>query len=54
MGQLAVIDNSKEIFAKLFYNMRYGLKFKKLNIDKSFSECLIIRRMDQTEKDIFL
>ena len=52
MKHLAVIDNSKDFLKKMAYNMIYGRKFKKLNIDKSLSDSLINRRKDSYAKDI--
>lgn len=53
MNKLARVEDKKNFVAKLFYNIRYSNKFKKLNIDKSFSETLIDRRKDSAEKEIF-
>lgn len=53
MKQLAVIDESKDFLAKFAYNIIYGRKFKKLNIDKNLSDSLIDRRKDYYAKDIF-
>lgn len=53
MKELNVIDNSKDFFKKITYNIMFGRKFKKLNIDKSLSEMLIARSKDSAEKDIF-
>ena len=53
MKHLAVIDDSKDFLAKFAYNIIYGRKFKKLNIDKKLSDTLIERREDYDEKDIF-
>ena len=52
MKQLAVIDESKDFLAKFAYNIIYGRKFKKLNIDKNLSDSLIDRRKDYYAKDI--
>ena len=52
MKHLAVIDNSKDFLKKMAYNMIYGRKFKKLNIDKSLSDSLINIRKDSYAKDI--
>lgn len=52
MKHLAVIDDSKDFLAKFAYNIIYGRKFKKLNVDKSLSESLIDRRKDSYAKDI--
>ena len=35
MKHLAVIDESKDFLKKMAYNIIYGGKFKKLNVDKS-------------------
>ena len=56
MKHLAVIDDSKyflkEFAYKFAYNIIYGRKFKKLNIDKRLSDSLIDRRKDYYAKDI--
>lgn len=52
MKHLAVIDESKDFLAKFAYNIMYGRKFKKLNIDKKLSDSLIYRRKDSYAKDI--
>ena len=52
MKHLAVIDDSKDFLAKFAYNIIYGRKFKKLNIDKRLSDSLIDRRKDYYAKDI--
>lgn len=52
MKHLAVIDDSKDFLKKIAYNIMYGRKFKKLNIDKSLSDSLIDRRKDSYAKDI--
>ena len=52
MKHLAVIDDSKDFLKKMVYNIIYGRKFKKLNVDKSLSDSLIDRRKDSYEKDI--
>lgn len=52
MKDLAVIEESKDFFKKIVYNIGYGIKFKKLNIDKSFSETLIYRSDGADEKAI--
>ena len=52
MKQLAVIDESKDFLKKIAYNIIYGRKFKKLNIDKRLSDSLIDRRKDYYAKDI--
>ncbi len=52
MKHLAVIDDSKDFLKKIAYNIIYGGKFKKLNIDKSLSDSLIDRRKDSYAKDI--
>ena len=53
MNEIAVIEDSKEFLKKILYNIRYGRKFKKLNIDKSFSDTLIDRSKESNEKEIF-
>lgn len=57
MKYLDVIDESKDFLKKMAYkfayNIIYGRKFKKLNIDKKLSDTLIERREDYDEKDIF-
>lgn len=52
MKHLAVIDDSKDFLKKIVYNIMYGGKFKKLNVDKSLSDSLIARRKDSYAKDI--
>ena len=52
MKHLAVIDESKDFLKKMAYNIIYGRKFKKLNVDKSLSDSLIDRRKDSYAKDI--
>lgn len=52
MKHLAVIDDSKDFLKKMVYNIMYGRKFKKLNIDKKLSDSLIYRRKDSYAKDI--
>ena len=52
MKHLAVIDESKDFLKKIAYNIIYGRKFKKLNIDKRLSDSLIDRRKDYYAKDI--
>ena len=52
MKHLAVIDDSKDFLKKIAYNIMYGRKFKKLNIDKKLSDSLIYRRKDSYAKDI--
>lgn len=52
MKHLAVIDDSKDFLKKMAYNIIYGRKFKKLNVDKSLSDSLIDRRKDSYAKDI--
>ena len=52
MKHLAVIDDSKDFLKKIVYNIMYGRKFKKLNIDKKLSDSLIYRRKDSYAKDI--
>ena len=53
MNEIAVIEDSKEFLKKIAYNIRYGRKFKKFNIDKNFSDTLINRSKDSNEKEIF-
>lgn len=52
MKYLDVIDDSKDFLKKIAYNIMYGRKFKKLNIDKKLSDSLIYRRKDSYAKDI--
>ena len=53
MNKIAVVDDSKDFLKKIAYNIIYGRKFKKLNIDKTFSDLLIDRSEDSNEKEIF-
>ena len=53
MNKIAIFQSSKESFKRLLYNIMYGFKFKKLNIDESFSDCLINRNAGYEEKEIF-
>ena len=53
MNKIAVVDDSKDLLKKIAYNIIYGRKFKKLNIDKTFSDVLIDRSEDSNEKEIF-
>lgn len=53
MKEIAVLEDSKEFFKKIVYNIGYGRKFKKFNIDKSFSDTLISRSKDSNEREIF-
>ena len=53
MNEIAIVDNWKDYFNKTIYNIVYGRKFKKLNIDKSLSDVLIARSKDSEEKEIF-
>ena len=53
MNEIAVVEDSKDFLKKIVYNIRYGRKFKKFNIDKSFSDMLIIRSKDSNEREIF-
>jgi len=53
MNDLAVVEKSKDFVKRMAYNVRYGRKFKKFNIDKSFSDTLISRSKDLNEKEIF-
>ena len=52
MKHLAVIDDSKDFLTKFAYNIIYGRKFKKLNIDKRLSNSLINERKNYYAKDI--
>ena len=42
-----------EFLKKMVYNIKYGRKFKKFNIDKSFSDRLISYSKDSYEREIF-
>ncbi len=53
MNKLAIIENSRDLFKRISYNIRYGRKFKKFNVDKSFYETLIDRSKGLNEKAIF-
>lgn len=53
MNDLVVVEKSKDFVKRMAYNIRYGRKFKKFNIDKSFSDTLISRSNDLNEKEIF-
>lgn len=53
MKELAVIENSKDFFKKMAYNIRYGRKFKKLNIDQNFAKILVGRSSGLDERDVF-
>ena len=53
MNEIAVVEDSKDFLKKIVYNIRYGRKFKKFNIDKSFSDTLISRSKDSDEIEIF-
>ena len=53
MNEIAVVKDSKDFLKKIVYNIRYGRKFKKFNIDKSFSDTLISRSKDSNEREIF-
>lgn len=53
MNEIAVVEDSKDFFKKIVYNIRYGRKFKKFNIDKSFSDILISRSKNSDEREIF-
>ena len=33
MNEIAAVEDSKEFLKKIVYNIRYGKKFKKFNID---------------------
>lgn len=52
MNDIAVVPKSNRFLKKVAYNIKYGIKFKKLNIDKSFSEALFFRSNGQTEKEV--
>lgn len=52
MNEIAVVEDSKEFLKKIAYNIRYGRKFKKFNIDKGFSDTLISRSKDSNEREI--
>lgn len=52
MNEITVVEDSKEFLKKMAYNIRYGRKFKKFNIDKSFSDTLISRSKDSNEREI--
>ena len=53
MNEITVVEDSKKLLKKIAYNIRYGRKFKKFNIDKSFSDTLIDRSKDSDEREIF-
>lgn len=53
MIEIAPVEESKDLFRKIAYNIMYRRKFKKLSIDKSFSDTLISRSKDSNEKEIF-
>lgn len=53
MNEISVVKDSKEFWKKILNNIRYGRKFKKLNIDKSFSDALISRSKGSNEREIF-
>ena len=53
MNEITVVENSKEFLKKIAYNIRYGRKLKRFNIDKSFSDTLISRSKDLNEREIF-
>ena len=53
MNKIAVVDDSKDFLKKIAYKIMYAGKFKKLNIDKTFSDMLIDRSEDSNEKEIF-
>lgn len=53
MRELMVVENSKSLLKKTVYNLRYGRKFKKFNIDKNFADLLIERSTSGDEKEIF-
>ena len=53
MNEITLVEDSKEFLKKIIYNIRYGRKFKKFNIDKNFSDTLISRSKDSDEREIF-
>ena len=53
LNEISVVENSKEFLKKISYNIRYGRKFRKFNIDKSFSDTLINRSKNSDEREIF-
>ena len=53
MKDIAIIKSSKGFFKKIIYSIRYSSKFRNLNIDKSFSDCLIKRCDGLSEQEIF-
>ncbi len=53
MNEIAVVEDSKDFIKKIVYNIRYGRKFKKFNIDKRFSDTLISRSKNSNEREIF-
>ena len=53
MSEIAIVNDSKEFVKKIVYNIRYGGKLKKLNIDKTLSDVLISRNKDSEEREIF-
>lgn len=52
MNDLIVVEKTTDFIKRMAYNIRYGRKFKKFNIDKSFSDTLISRSKDLNEKEI--
>ena len=53
MKELEVLNKPKDWLKKIVYNIRYGRKFQKFNIDKNFSNMLISRNKDSNGKIIF-
>ncbi len=53
MNEISVVENSEEFLKKIAYNIKYGRKFRKFNIDKSFSDTLINRSKNSEEREIF-
>lgn len=47
------LENLKDYAKEVIYKIRYSRKFKKLNIDKSFSDMLTSRNEGKAEKEIF-
>ena len=46
------LENLKDYAKEVIYEIRYSRKFKKLNIDKSFSNMLTSRNQGRAEKEI--
>ena len=53
LKEIVVVENSKEFLKKIAYNIKYGRKFRKFNIDKSFSDTLINRSKKSRRKRNF-